>query len=68
MEMLNSLEALAGKISPGSGKNSPSHQQQQQQFDSNANKITAAGHLAHLVHPYHKQQQQQQDQHHNREK
>lgn len=40
--MLSSLDALAEKISPGSGKNSP-----KQHFDNNANKINS-------IHPYHK--------------
>ena len=48
--MLSSLEALAGKISPGSGKNSPN-----QGVDNNANKIN---HLNHNVHPYQKPQSQ----------
>ncbi|XP_059618355.1 CUGBP Elav-like family member 1 isoform X1 [Phlebotomus argentipes] len=46
MEMLSSLDALAGKISPGSGKNSPN-----QQVDNNANKIISN------IHPYSKQEQ-----------
>ncbi|XP_020713094.1 CUGBP Elav-like family member 2 [Ceratitis capitata] len=53
--MLSSLDALAGKISPGSGKNSPSQQaQQQQQQDYNIHQISATN-IA-------QQQQQQQQQ------
>ncbi|XP_055637686.1 CUGBP Elav-like family member 2 isoform X2 [Toxorhynchites rutilus septentrionalis] len=52
--MLNSLEALAGKISPGSGKSSPSSA-----IDSNGNKVLlgAYAHHHHLhaaKHPYQK--------------
>ncbi|XP_058453446.1 CUGBP Elav-like family member 2 isoform X2 [Malaya genurostris] len=54
--MLNSLEALAGKISPGSGKSSPSSG-----IDSNGNKVLLGGyahhhhHLLHSAkHPYQK--------------
>ncbi|XP_065078445.1 CUGBP Elav-like family member 2 isoform X2 [Ochlerotatus camptorhynchus] len=54
--MLNSLEALAGKISPGSGKSSPSSG-----IDSNGNKVLLGGyahHHHHLLsaakHPYQK--------------
>lgn len=47
VKMLNSLEALAGKISPGSGKNSP-----QQGLDNNANKINHVNH--NTIHPYQK--------------
>lgn len=51
MEMLSSLDDLAGKVSPGSGKDSPQH------FDSNANVAAAAKlrHLNHIVHPYSRQ-------------
>lgn len=54
MDMLSSLDDLAGKVSPGSGKDSP---QQQQHFDNNANATTAAKirHLNHIVHPYSRQ-------------
>uniref|UniRef100_A0A1L8DGC4 Protein alan shepard n=1 Tax=Nyssomyia neivai TaxID=330878 RepID=A0A1L8DGC4_9DIPT len=52
MEMLSSLDALAGKISPGSEKNSPS-----QQVDNNANKILPN------IHPYSKQEQQHAREH-----
>ncbi|XP_062705209.1 CUGBP Elav-like family member 2 isoform X2 [Aedes albopictus] len=54
--MLNSLEALAGKISPGSGKSSPSSG-----IDNNGNKVLLGGyghHHHHLLsaakHPYQK--------------
>ncbi|XP_055549246.1 CUGBP Elav-like family member 2 isoform X2 [Wyeomyia smithii] len=54
--MLNSLEALAGKISPGSGKNSPSSG-----LDSNGNKVLLGGYVHHhhqllqsAKHPYQK--------------
>lgn len=52
MEMLSSLDDLAGKVSPGSGKDSPQH------FDSNANAVAAAKlrHLNHIVHPYSRQE------------
>ncbi|XP_036340224.1 CUGBP Elav-like family member 2 isoform X2 [Rhagoletis pomonella] len=43
--MLSSLDALAGKISPGSGKNSPPQQAQPQQHQSNSNQ-TSATHIA----------------------
>lgn len=52
MEMLSSLDDLAGKVSPGSGKDSPQH------FDNNANAAAAAAklrHLNHIVHPYSRQ-------------
>lgn len=52
MEMLSSLDDLAGKVSPGSGKDSPQH------FDNNANAVAAAAklrHLNHIVHPYSRQ-------------
>ncbi|XP_058814548.1 CUGBP Elav-like family member 2 isoform X2 [Topomyia yanbarensis] len=54
--MLNSLEALAGKISPGSGKSSPASG-----IDNNGNKVLLGGyahhhhHLLHSAkHPYQK--------------
>lgn len=50
MEMLSSLDDLAGKVSPGSGKDSP-----QQHFDNNANAATKIRHLNHIVHPYSRQ-------------
>lgn len=49
MEMLSSLDDLAGKVSPGSGKDSP------QLFDSNANAAAKIRHLNHIVHPYSRQ-------------
>lgn len=48
--MLSSLDDLAGKVSPGSGKDSP-----QQHFDNNANAATKIRHLNHIVHPYSRQ-------------
>lgn len=50
MEMLSSLDDLAGKVSPGSGKDSPS----QQYLDQNANSAKIR-HLNHIVHPYSRQ-------------
>ncbi|XP_062552974.1 uncharacterized protein LOC134218123 [Armigeres subalbatus] len=54
--MLNSLEALAGKISPGSGKSSPSSG-----IDNNGNKVVLGGYgllhpqlLSAAKHPYQK--------------
>lgn len=49
MEMLSSLDDLAGKVSPGSGKDSP-----QQLFDSQA-AAAKLRHLNHIVHPYSRQ-------------
>lgn len=54
--MLSSLDALAGKISPGSGKNSP-----KQHLDNNANKIGISNHNVN-VHPYQKPSIQNHDQ------
>lgn len=69
--MLNSLEALAGKISPGSGKNSP-HAAIQQLIDTNGSsttgKATCRSCNHNNNHPYQKpqqMQQQQQQQHQN---
>lgn len=53
--MLNSLEALAGKISPGSGKNSP----QQAGLDTNGFKACKSC-IHNNVHPYMKPQHHQQ--------
>jgi hypothetical protein len=46
MMMLNTLEALASKISPGSGKCSPP-----QGLDNNANKINHFNHNVTVQHP-----------------
>ncbi|XP_055387330.1 CUGBP Elav-like family member 2 isoform X2 [Condylostylus longicornis] len=53
--MLSSLEALAGKISPGSGKNSPLRRKNLYNIlDSNLSKINHINHSIH--HPYFKQE------------
>ncbi|XP_053959465.1 CUGBP Elav-like family member 2 isoform X2 [Anastrepha ludens] len=54
--MLSSLDALAGKISPGSGKNSPSQQVQLQQQQNNTNQSSAT----HIAEQQLEQQHQQQ--------
>lgn len=61
-EMLSSLDALAGKISPGSGKNSPN--QQYQGVDNNntttatttttTTSSTKSNHFNQNIHPYQK--------------
>uniref|UniRef100_A0A182UR83 Uncharacterized protein n=1 Tax=Anopheles merus TaxID=30066 RepID=A0A182UR83_ANOME len=57
--MLNSLEALAGKISPGSGKNSPSNGTAgggggSEMIDSNGNNKLLAGYQLRTKLPYQK--------------
>ena len=57
--MLNSLEALAGKISPGSGKNSPSNGTGgggggSEMIDSNGNNKLLAGYQLRTKLPYQK--------------
>ncbi|XP_037042747.1 CUGBP Elav-like family member 1 isoform X2 [Bradysia coprophila] len=47
--MLSSLEALAGKISPGSGKNSPN-----QHFSRVENSTNKTNHFSQNIHPYQK--------------
>lgn len=54
MDMLSALEALAGKISPGSGKNSPNIAG----IDNNANQLKHLNHNI-LHHPYQKKDTQQ---------
>lgn len=49
-KMLSSLDALAEKISPGSGKNSPSQTQSPQSDISSASKT----HFSQNIHPYQK--------------
>lgn len=50
--MLSSLDALAEKISPGSGKNSPNQQQSPHSSDSSTS--TTKSHFSQHTHPYQK--------------
>lgn len=63
--MLSSLDALAEKISPGSGKNSPNQQQQSPQGAESVGTATTPGntsgsiastktHFSQSIHPYQK--------------
>ncbi|XP_067622564.1 CUGBP Elav-like family member 2 isoform X2 [Eurosta solidaginis] len=57
--MLSSLDALAGKISPGSGKNSPSRQVQPQQQIQQQYQEQSATTANQLHFPAHKEEEQQ---------
>lgn len=51
--MLSSLEALAGKISPGSGKSSPNQLFHGAETNNN-NNTTKGAHFNQNIHPYQK--------------
>lgn len=52
--MLSSLDALAGKISPGSGKNSPKQQNNYQDNNNTTTIATKTHHFNQNTHPYQK--------------